>query len=86
MQHDRDDEAALILGKLNIHSDAAEVATDIAEIKEAIALEEHAQKSWFDLFRGDKIKSRRRVLLAVGINIMQNFSGSTPISYYTTYM
>jgi len=82
IQKDRLEEAGDILRRLNIQQNDHQVDRDIAEIKQALVLEAHG---WFDLFKIDAIKSRRRVL-AVSVNIMQNFSGSRPISYNTTYM
>lgn len=55
----------------------------ITEISEAIALESN-QASWSDLLKEDEVRSRRRVLLACALNAFQAWSGSTPVSYYTT--
>lgn len=57
----------------------------MSEITEAIAIE-NQQASWKDLWKGDEVGSRRRVLLACLINACQAWSGSTPVSYYTTVM
>lgn len=57
--------------------------TEIAEINDALSLESE-QKGWLDLLKKDNIGSRRRVALACLLNACQAWSGSTPISYYTT--
>lgn len=64
------------------------VAAEMAEIREAVAVE-HSQRrrGWLSLLRHeDQVGSRRRVMLACLVNFMQPWSGSTPVSYYTTYM
>ncbi|KAH8811088.1 general substrate transporter [Xylogone sp. PMI_703] len=90
--HKRDDEAITILRLLkrsynNNTLSAAEVdalvATDVAEIKHGIERESETTR-WVDLLKDDKVRSRRRVLVAVMIQTLQAFSGSTPINYYTT--
>lgn len=65
--------------------DEVALATTVAEIQDALALESE-QKGWMDLLRDDHIRSRRRVALACLLNACQAWSGSTPISYYTTVM
>lgn len=65
--------------------DEAALATTIAEIQDALALE-NEQKGWMDLVKDDRVRSRRRVFLACLLNACQAWSGSTPISYYTTVM
>lgn len=57
----------------------------IAEIQDALTLESE-QKGWMDLLKDDHVRSRRRVFLACLLNACQAWSGSTPISYYTTVM
>ena len=84
--NEREAEAATILRLLRKKgTEQWVVANDVAEIKEAIALELHT-KGWRDLLKDDNVKSRRRVGLACLIQSMQAFSGSTPINYYTTVM
>lgn len=87
-QHDRYQEGIEVLRRLrSSHGQVDEVALAItvAEIQDALALESE-QKGWMDLLRDDNIRSRRRVALACLLNACQAWSGSTPISYYTTVM
>lgn len=83
---DRIEETVEVLQALKDTNDRETVAAEIAEIKEALLLELNSQKSWTDLFKSDKVKSRRRVIIACIVNLMQDLSGSTPIAYYTTFM
>ncbi|EHK20767.1 uncharacterized protein TRIVIDRAFT_49958 [Trichoderma virens Gv29-8] len=83
---DRIEETVTVLQALKDTNDRDTVAAEIAEIKEALLLELNAQKSWTDLFKSDKVKSRRRVIIACIVNLMQDLSGSTPIAYYTTFI
>ena len=57
----------------------------VTEITGAIAIESQ-QASWSDLVKDDEVRSRRRVVLACVLNSCQAWPGSTPVSYYTTYM
>jgi hypothetical protein len=61
------------------------IVRDVAEIKQSIERESETTR-WVDLLKDDKVRSRRRVLVAVMIQTLQSFSGSTPINYYTTIM
>ncbi|KAJ5630906.1 uncharacterized protein N7484_011006 [Penicillium longicatenatum] len=85
-QHDRYQEGTEVLRRLRLSNgqvDEVALATTVAEIQDALALESE-QKGWMDLIRDDRIRSRRRVALACLLNACQAWSGSTPISYYTT--
>ncbi|KAL4960451.1 sugar transporter [Aspergillus stella-maris] len=85
-QHDRYQEGTEVLRLLrSSHGvvDEAALAATVAEIQDALALE-HEQKGWSDLLKNDQVRSRRRVFLACLLNACQAWSGSTPISYYTT--
>lgn len=86
MMKDRIEETASVLQALKDTTDGEAVAAEIAEIKEALMLELNSQKSWSHLFRSDRVKSRRRVIIACLVNLMQDLSGSTPIAYYTTFI
>ena len=80
------DEAIEIFRLLNTHKgvvDEETVNKTVSELAEAIALESQ-QAGWKELLRSDNVGSRRRVLLACLINACQAWSGSTPISYFTT--
>jgi hypothetical protein len=65
--------------------DEAALAGTISEITEALEIEKK-QAGWKELLTEDIVGSRRRVLLACLLNACQAWSGSTPISYYTTVM
>lgn len=92
--HNRDEEATTVirllkLGRRNRERTSAEidsiVAEDVADIKRGIERESETTR-WVDLLKNDKVRSRRRVLIAVMVQTLQAFSGSTPINYYTTIM
>jgi hypothetical protein len=86
--HGRDEKAVEVLTCLKRKRDQADestVANEVAEIKLGIARESEATR-WKDLLKDDKVRSRRRVFIAVMIQTLQAFSGSTPINYYTTIM
>jgi hypothetical protein len=81
-------EATEVLRLLSTHKgvvDETVLASTVAEITEAIALESN-QAGWSELWKDDEVRSRRRVFLACVLNACQAWSGSTPVSYYTTYM
>ncbi|KAL1893133.1 hypothetical protein Sste5346_006565 [Sporothrix stenoceras] len=83
----RVEEATQVFQALRPNEPAEEIAQEVADINQAILLEQHAQKGLRQLFfEKDQIRSRYRLALACGLNFMQDFSGSTPISYYTTYI
>ncbi|KAJ6155215.1 hypothetical protein N7470_005781, partial [Penicillium chermesinum] len=85
-QHGRHQEATEVLRLLRTSKgvlDEPALLVEIAEINDALALESE-QKGWADLLKEDHVGSRRRVALACLLNACQAWSGSTPISYYTT--
>ena len=82
----RGDEATDILQRLEPQAEPTAIASEVAEIQQALELESEAQKGWLDLLKKDRVNSRRRVATACLVNLMQDLSGSTPISYYTTIM
>lgn len=87
-QHEYRDEATQILRLLATHKDEVDedsLTKTVTEIADAIALESH-QAGWRELLQEDAVGSRRRVILACILNACQAWSGSTPVSYYTTYM
>lgn len=65
--------------------DEQKLTATVNEITEAIGIESH-QASWSDLLKDDDVRSRRRIVLACVLNACQAWSGSTPVSYYTTVM
>ncbi|GAB7353839.1 hypothetical protein MBLNU459_g4207t2 [Dothideomycetes sp. NU459] len=85
-QHEYHEEATAILRLLATHKGSVDEDTlsrTVTEISEAIAIE-HNQSAWSDLFKEDNVQSRRRLILACILNACQAWSGSTPVSYYTT--
>lgn len=87
-QQDRHQEGAEVLRLLYTHHgvlDEGRLNGTVSEITEAIAIESR-QATWSDLIKSDEVCSRRRVILACILNACQAWSGSTPVSYYTTYM
>ncbi|KAH8814901.1 general substrate transporter [Xylogone sp. PMI_703] len=82
--HDQDEKAIQVLRCLRGSSDEQTADTEAEEIRAAIVFENSVQRGWFDLFREDNVRSRWRVILAIGIQSMQPFSGSAVISYYQT--
>ncbi|GAM41884.1 monosaccharide transporter [Talaromyces pinophilus] len=85
-QQDRTEEATQILRLLQTHKgilDEDALTITISDIIEALEMEKK-QAGWKDLLKEDAVCSRRRVLLACLLNSCQAWSGSTPISYYTT--
>ncbi|RFU30302.1 hypothetical protein B7463_g6062, partial [Scytalidium lignicola] len=83
--HDRDDEAVLVLKCLRGSSGEQTAAdAEAEEIRAAIVFENSVQRGWLDLFKEDNVRSRWRVILAIGIQSMQPFSGSAVITYYQT--
>lgn len=87
-QQDRTEEATQILRLLQTHKgvvDEDALSITISDIVEALEMEKK-QAGWKDLLKEDAVCSRRRVLLACLLNSCQAWSGSTPISYYTTVM
>jgi Sugar (and other) transporter len=55
------------------------------EIQAAFELEKTHAAKWIDLLKpDDEVRSKRRMLTAVAIQVFQSFSGSTVIAYYAT--
>lgn len=79
MFKDRTEEATSVLRALRPNETPATIAQEVADIKQAILLEEHAQKGWGELLKKDRVRSRYRVALACAVNFMQDFSGSSPV-------
>lgn len=73
-KHDR---GLLVLSKLrNKPIDDPDVQQEKDEILHAISLESEAEASWMDLFRDNGYSGWKRFALAVGIQFMQQVSGS----------
>ncbi|KAI1623431.1 putative MFS sugar transporter [Exophiala viscosa] len=53
------------------------------DVLEVIAMEtEHGQYKWRNIFKADKVKTGRRVLLAYGIQFMQQWTGINIVVYF----
>lgn len=78
--HDRPDECLAVLARIN-GSDASdpEVQRLHTVITETVAYENSRQAGWKDIVRKDPIKSRRRFLIACGIQIFQQLGGINAI-------
>ncbi|KAL0944511.1 sugar transporter [Colletotrichum truncatum] len=81
MQNDRAEEAAKTLSR--IRSDPGQVQMEIQEISAAIAYEKTTiSGQWAPLWKDKTV--RRRFLLAVGLNIGQQFTGQGSLTTYST--
>ncbi|KAF2832636.1 general substrate transporter [Ophiobolus disseminans] len=82
--HDRPDECLHVLARI---ADTSEDDTDVQRlhtiITETVAFEASRQAGWKDVFRSDPIKSRRRFLIACGIQMFQQLGGINAIIYYS---
>lgn len=88
LQNEYREEAIDVLTRLHTHQgrlDEDGLNKTITDITDALAIEDH-QAGWLDLFKGDRVGSRQRVIVSCILNACQAWSGSTPVSYYTTYM
>lgn len=64
----------------------AHVSVEIAEIKDAIALEREESGSWKDCFTDGGIMSWQRVAIACSAQALQEFTGTNIITYYAPYV
>jgi hypothetical protein len=63
--------------------DHPEILSEENEILQAIALEtEHGQYKWSQILKSDSVKTSYRVLLAWGINTMNQLSGINLVVYF----
>lgn len=58
----------------------------MAEIKDAIALEEEAASGWMDCFRDGGVMGWQRVAIACSAQALQEFTGTNIITYYAPYV
>lgn len=66
-----------VLAKLrNLPKDHEVVVREVKEIMVAIELECKEEGSWFDLFKDNGVMGNRRVYLALGIQFMQQMTGT----------
>ncbi|KAJ4326195.1 hypothetical protein N0V94_000141 [Neodidymelliopsis sp. IMI 364377] len=83
--HDRPDECLEVLARIKGTTDQSdpEVQRLHTVITETVAYENSRQAGWRDIVRSDPIKSRRRFLIACGIQIFQQLGGINAIIYYS---
>lgn len=55
--------------------DHPEILKEQADILLAIQLESHESKTWFDIFKQDEVQTGKRVLLAYGMQFMNQVGG-----------
>jgi MFS family permease len=78
--HDRPDECLKVLARVaDVPEDDTEVQRLHAIITETVAFEASRQAGWKDIVRSDPIKSRRRFLIACGIQMFQQLGGINAI-------
>ena len=82
MQHDpTPDRGATVLANLRgVSSDHPVVQRERAEILDAIALEAKEEGSWSDLFKDHGIRGNKRFYLALGIQFMQQMTGTSVLN------
>ncbi|GAB7344858.1 hypothetical protein MBLNU457_3305t1 [Dothideomycetes sp. NU457] len=59
-----------------------DIVKEQAEILEAIELESHSQTSWWSLFKQDEVQTGKRVLLAYGMQFMNQVGGINLVVYF----
>lgn len=82
--HDRPEECLKVLARIaGTSEDDQEVRRLHTVITETVAFENSRQAGWKDIVRSDPIKSRRRFLIACGIQMFQQLGGINAIIYYS---
>ncbi|WOO86312.1 Sugar transporter STL1 [Vanrija pseudolonga] len=84
--HGKVDDALKVVARLKgLNMDSDEVRQMHDEIIEAIEYErQQGSGGWKDLLKNDKIKSRRRFLIACSIQFFQQLGGQNALTYYST--
>ncbi|KAJ9396948.1 hypothetical protein DTO282F9_6202 [Paecilomyces variotii] len=59
-----------------------EILKEQADILQVIQLESHESKSWFDIFKQDEVQTGKRVLLAYGMQFMNQVGGINLVVYF----
>lgn len=79
--HDRSEESLMVLERLYESTESEDyIRTLHADILQTVAVEKSlGAGTWKDVMKSDSIHSRRRLLLACGIQIMQQLGGNTAI-------
>jgi len=81
--HDRPEECLRVLARIaDAHEEDAEVRRLHAVITQTVAYENTRQAGWKDIVRSDPIQSRRRLLIACGIQIFQQMGGINALIYF----
>ncbi|KAJ4349572.1 uncharacterized protein N0V89_008188 [Didymosphaeria variabile] len=85
-KHGRSEEALAILCDVyDSTPDDPKIAKENAEILEALKVEqEHGEYKWSQLLKKDKVQTGRRVLLAYGMQFMNQMGGINLVVYYIT--
>ncbi|KAF2205368.1 putative Myo-inositol transporter 1 [Delitschia confertaspora ATCC 74209] len=85
-QHGRNEEALQILCDVyDGRPDAPKIAKEQTDILQALALEkEHGEYKWSHLLKQDEVQTGRRVLLAYGMQFMNQMCGINLVVYYIT--
>lgn len=85
-RHGRSDEALQVLCDIyDLPPDAPKVTKEQTEVLDAIAIEEeHGEYRWSQLLKRDHVQTGRRVLLAYGMQFMNQMGGINLVVYYIT--
>jgi sugar porter (SP) family MFS transporter len=82
--HDHPEECLSVLARIADTSEAdPEVQRLHSIITQTVAYENSRQAGWKDIVKSDPIKSRRRFLIACGIQMFQQLGGINAIIYYS---
>jgi sugar porter (SP) family MFS transporter len=82
--HDQPEECLSVLARIADTSEAdPEVQRLHSIITQTVAYENSRQAGWKDIVKSDPIKSRRRFLIACGIQMFQQLGGINAIIYYS---
>jgi sugar porter (SP) family MFS transporter len=85
VSHDRADEALEVLLRLKSHNLSQEAIRELhADIVNTVRVEKAiGAGSWRDLLHNDSIQSQRRLMIACGIQMMQQLGGINSIVYFS---
>ncbi|KAL2356833.1 general substrate transporter [Cryomyces antarcticus] len=59
-----------------------EIVKEQQDILDAIEMEAHRGKSWLELFKPDRVQTRKRILLAYGMQFMNQVGGINLVVYF----
>ncbi|KAL1964896.1 hypothetical protein VTN77DRAFT_6249 [Rasamsonia byssochlamydoides] len=82
--HDRPEDSLMVLQRLFKHRESEDYILRLhQDILQTVAVETTlGAGTWKDILKSDSIRSRRRFLLACGIQIMQQLGGNNAVLYY----